>query len=207
LKKIVIIAKGEPPTPDQLKTIKTQYDYIIAADGGICWCLDNDVTPDCLIGDMDSFDSLPVGISQSTKLLRIPDQNTTDMQKALAYAASLNPEVIEVFASFGKRTDHSLGNVFILNNYSARPKLIMHDHFGTFSILMPGIEKFSNKKGQTISLFALSELLDIQLDGFEFPVNREKLATPFLGVSNMIAKDSASISFEKGKLLVYQLDQ
>jgi thiamine pyrophosphokinase len=207
LKKIVIIANGEPPTHDQLHIIKTQYDYIIAADGGICWCLENDITPDCLIGDMDSFDALPLTISQSTKLLRIPDQNTTDMQKALAYAASLNPAIIEVYASFGKRIDHSLGNVFILNNYSAQPKLIMHDHFGTFSILMPGTEKFTNKKGQTVSLFTLSELLDIQLEGFEFPVNKEKLAIPFLGVSNKVAKNNASISFKSGKLLVYKLDQ
>lgn len=202
MKKIVIIANGEAPDGKFLKRLIKEANYIIAADGGIDICLTNNITPDCLIGDLDSF---PVALSQSTKILRIPNQNTTDMQKALAYAATLNPDVIEVCAAFGKRTDHSLGNIFILHSHASASKLIMHDNFGTFTILKPGIEKFMDKKGRTISLFSLSDISNIQLNGFEFSIDKESLSTPFLGVSNKICEDEASIKFDKGKLLVYEL--
>ena len=205
MKKIVIIANGEAPDDKFLKRLIKEANYIIAADGGIDTCLTNNIRPDCLIGDLDSFDSFPVALSQSIKILRIPDQNTTDMQKALAYAATLNPDVIEVCAAFGKRTDHSLGNIFILHSHASASKLIMHDNFGTFTLLKPGIEKFTNKKGRTISLFSLSDISNIQLNGFEFSIDKESLSTLFLGVSNKICKDEASIKFDKGKLLVYEL--
>jgi len=206
MKKIVIIANGEKPDSKFLKHLIKDASYIIAADGGINNCLANNITPDCLIGDLDSYDSLPAEISQSTKVLRIPDQNTTDMQKALSHAATLNPDVIEVCAAFGKRIDHGLGNIFILHSFAGDSKLIMHDHYGTFTVLKPGVKKFTAKNGQTISIFSLTDVSNIELSGFEFPIVKDNLFSPFLGVSNKISEDEASIKFDKGQLLLYELN-
>ncbi|KAA3615116.1 MAG: thiamine diphosphokinase [Calditrichaeota bacterium] len=207
MKKIVIIANGEVPDGRFLKNLVKSANYVIAADGGLDICLANNIIPDCLIGDLDSFNSFPISISKSTNILRIPDQNTTDIQKALAHAATLNPQTIEICASFGKRTDHSLGNIIILNSYASDTKLIMHDNYGTFTSLKPGTTRFKNKKGQTVSLFSLVDVSNIHLSGFEFPLDRNNLVPPFLGVSNKICEDEAEIKFDKGKLLIYELNK
>ncbi len=206
MKKIVIIANGEAPDEKLLRLIINGASYIIAADGGINICLANNITPDCLIGDLDSHNSIPQQMSH-IKTLQIPDQNTTDLQKALTHAATLNPDLIEVCAAFGKRSDHGLGNLLILHSFAANSKLIMHDSFGTFTLLKPGEEYFKNKKGQTVSIFSLFAVSGIQLNGFEFPIIEEELQSPFLGVSNKIIEVVASIKFEQGKLLVYELNK
>jgi thiamine pyrophosphokinase len=207
VKKIVIIANGERPDITFFKKHVKDANYVIAADGGIKICLANNITPDCLIGDLDSAGSIPENLSGKTKIIHVSEQNTTDMQKALIHAETLNPEIIEVFAAFGKRTDHSLGNIFILQGYVADTKLIMYDPFGYFTLLKPGVHEFNNKKGQTISLFSFSDISNIQLSGFEFPIDSQKLAAPFLGVSNKIIEDVASIQFDEGRLLVYVLNK
>lgn len=201
---IVIIANGQNFSDTILKEKTFEANCIIAADGGIYNCLENNIIPDYVVGDIDSIENVKNKISEKTQVIRIEEQETTDMQKALAFAETLNPGNIDIFCSFGKRTDHTLGNILILNNYSKIP-ITMYDEFGFFKMLCSGFHNYKNKKGKTISLFTISELTNIELEGFEFPLSEHFIGQAFIGVSNKISDQIASIKFDEGKLLVYEL--
>jgi len=202
--KIVIFANGENPEIEYMQSLVAEADYIIAADGGIFNCLKNNVEPNCIIGDFDSLKEQEVLISKETDILRITEQESTDMEKAIEHAKSLNPDHIDILCAFGKRMDHTLGNIFILNNYSDL-QIQIHDLYGTMFALNPGEKKFSGLKGTTMSLFALTRVENIYLNGFEFSLQKESIGPSFIGVSNKISDDNASIKFEKGRLIVYQI--
>jgi len=202
--KIIIIVNGENSKVTSLPSIVSKADYIIAADGGIFNCLENNIEPDFIIGDLDSIKTEELSLNKKTEIIQIKEQNSTDLEKAIEYARKFNPSVIDIFCSFGKRMDHALGNVFILNNYSDL-QINMHDSWGTMFAINPGIRVFSGLKGTTVSLFAFSQIEKLTLNGFEFPLEKETIGPSFLGVSNRIVKDKASIEFDKGRLLVYQI--
>lgn len=187
-----------------MPSIISKADYIIAADGGIFNCLENNVMPDCLIGDLDSIKQKELSLNEKTKIIRIKEQNSTDLEKAIEHAKKLNPSVIDIFCSFGKRMDHALGNVFILNNYPDL-QINMHDFYGTMFGINPGVCELKGLKGTTVSLFAISQIENITLTGFEFPLEKKLIGPSFFGVSNKISKEKATIEFNKGRLLVYQI--
>lgn len=202
--KIVIFANGANPKIKDMQKIITEADYIIAADGGIFSCLDNNCEPDCIIGDLDSFKKNELLIGEKTEIIHISEQNSTDMEKALEHAKTFKPDVVDIFCAFGKRIDHSLGNIIILNNY-VDLNINMHDSYGIMSAINPGENEFNNLKGATLSIFAFSKVENIALSGFEFPLTNQNIGPAFIGVSNKIIENKAAIKFDKGRLIVYRL--
>jgi len=200
---VVIVANGQDFFNDTFKQKVLEADCIIAADGGIYNCIQNGVFPDYLISDIDSSQELTDQITLNTKIIRIDEQETTDVQKALAFTENLNPKEVNVFCSFGKRTDHTLGNIIILNNYDTLP-ITMYDASGSFKMLKPGKHFFKNKTGRTISLFCFQPVEDIKLFGFKYPLNESVIGPVFFGVSNEVSEKIASIKFTAGRLLVYE---
>jgi len=205
--KIVIIANGEPLNRSRLKEILQDANYIIAADGGIYFCIHEGIIPDCIIGDMDSAASVLSQFKNKAKVIQLADQNSTDMEKALKYAAVLKPQIIEVINCFGKRTDHSLANIFILNNYNHSPDLLMHDDWGVMQMLKPGKKIFSHMQRKTISLFAIGEVKNISLKGFLYPLEEKEIEPGFIGLSNQVKDEMAEISFTQGRLILYELNE
>jgi thiamine pyrophosphokinase len=202
--KIVIIANGASSDTKTMQNIVTHADYIIAADGGIFHCLKNDIKPDCLIGDLDSWERETLDLSSRTKVIQISEQYSTDMEKAIEHAKTLNPEHIDIFCSFGKRTDHTLGNILILNNYPDLD-IRMYDEYGSMYALNPGKKVFHNLKNTTISLFAFTHIDNLSLQGFEYPLDNSEVGPAFIGLSNKIIENQASITFDSGRLIVYIL--
>ncbi len=204
-KNILIVANGEKANRELILQRAHLAEYIIAADGGINACMQFMIKPDCLIGDLDSYDHSSRKEMPDIKILRISDQNTTDMQKALNYACSLNPTRIDVIGAFGKRVDHTIGNILILHGYTADIPLFMHENFGSLSVIFPGTTQLSNSIGNTISLFALQPVNNLRLQGFEFPLENPRIEPGFIGVSNKVNRSDAVISFDDGRLLMYRL--
>lgn len=202
--KIVIIANGASSDTRTMQNIVTHADYIIAADGGIFHCLKNDINPDCLIGDLDSWERETLDLSSKTKVIQISEQYSTDMEKAIEHAKTLNPEHIDIFCSFGKRTDHTLANILILNNYPDLD-IRMYDEYGSMFALNPGKKVFHNLKNTTVSLFSFTQISNLSLQGFEYPLNKANVGPAFIGLSNKIIDKQATITFDTGRLFFYVL--
>lgn len=198
---IAIIADGEKV--QNIGKILEDADIIIAADGGANLCRAQQIAPDYIIGDLDSITLGNIEFFSESKFIEIPEQDHTDMQKALNYALSLNPTKIIVISAFGKRTDHSLGNILIFQNYDNSIPLEIYDNFGVMTFYTPGKYEFTLQPGQTISFFSLSPINNLSLKGFKYPVKNANYSKNFIGVSNVVINQKCTIEFQKGNLISY----
>ncbi|MBT3168992.1 MAG: thiamine diphosphokinase [Candidatus Cloacimonetes bacterium] len=195
--KIAIVCNGK--RIDNLTEILKNVDTVIAADGGANFCLDNNISPDFIIGDLDSI-KLNCKIKNES-LIQITDQNLTDLQKSLNFAEKLNPTEILVISAFGKREDHSIANLLIFQNFSGKAKLKILEKNSEMIILEAGNYFLKNQEiGQTISLFSFDKIEKLTLIGFKYPLLNETFQNNFIGVSNEILQNDCEVKFKTGKL-------
>ncbi len=202
---IAVIANGEAIDKKILLRYLAGADKIIAADGGSRLCRRLNITPDYILGDMDSIDGATRRHFASVPFVTREDQNHTDLQKALQFAVELGGRQIRIFAAFGLRGDHSAANLIIFESFDAAVELQAFDNHGMLTRLFPGEHRFEGRPGQTVSFFSLRPLQNLTLDGFLFPVKGQNYAPFFLGNSNEYAASLGRVSFTAGRLLVYHL--
>jgi thiamine pyrophosphokinase len=200
---IAIIADGEKN--NHIRSILKNTDIIIAADGGANLCRSQKIKPDYIIGDFDSITYENMEFFSDSKFIEITEQENTDLQKALGYALSLNPTKIIIVSAFGKRTDHTLSNILIFQNYEESIPLNIYDNFGVMTLYSPGKYELKLQLGQTISFFSLIPIKGFSLLGFKYPVVNEDHSNNFIGVSNVIINQKCTIEFQKGKLFSYTI--
>ena len=61
---------------------------IIAADGGANFLAENNIYPELVMGDLDSVSEQNVQNIEPKKIIRIPDQDSTDLEKVLLNSQS-----------------------------------------------------------------------------------------------------------------------
>ncbi len=206
---VVIIAKGEAFKPN-LKDFISNTDIIIAADGGVINCKIANIIPDYIIGDLDSIQLDINKYFPYAKIIYNPDQETTDMEKALNLAISLHPEKIKVFSASGRRADHTIGNIFIfhkmINLISEESiELEIFGNFGKMKILNSGKHEIRGKIDSTVSLFSIGPIQNLTLKGFRYDLKNQDFPNNFLGISNVYESKICHISFDSGTLFLYDV--
>ncbi len=201
---ILLVANGERPDDALVNRVRSRADFIIAVDGGLAHCHYYNIPPDRLIGDLDSCNPEQAATLTEENIIRVPDQNQTDLQKALAYAQGLDPAGVMIIGALGGRADHSLANLIIVNNHEEEWPLSIYDNRGCFTLLGEGRHTLEDPPGTTISLFTLSGAAGVRTRGLEYPVRTEFLDASFIGVSNVIRERPASIHIGSGKILLYR---
>ena len=86
---------------------------IIAADGGANFLADQSISPDLIIGDLDSVSEQKIQNLETQKIIRISNQNTTDLEKVLFNTQS--PLTLGI-GFLGSRIDHELAALLLLQN-------------------------------------------------------------------------------------------
>lgn len=202
---IAIFANGEATRPDLARTITENTNIIIATDGGIKTCLTAGIQPHYIIGDMDSSTEAERGFFAEASIIKDSDQETTDMQKALRFAASFEPRLIKVLSALGERTDHSTANLLILQEFNRTCPVEIFDNFGKLTVLAKGNYVFNLKKGSTISLFSFGPVSRLTLSGFRYNLSEQNYPSYFAGISNVVEEDVCRVNFETGSLFMYEL--
>ena len=200
---IAIIANGTAPTKKNLTQFLSDIDIIIAADGGADTCLELGLKPDYIVGDLDSVLESTLQLFSEAQVIRLQDQNSSDMQKAISFASGLNPKKIKIFAAFGKRSDHTTSNLLHFASMNLYPELEIFDNYGRFIILESGNHKLQGNPGQTVSLLSLTPLTNLTISGFKYKVTQESFTPFFNGSSNEFLANSANIQFDDGRMFVY----
>ena len=91
-----------------LPVVPGRGDFIIAADGGYRHCQEAGLTPNLLLGDFDSLDTLP----PSVEVLRYPvDKDDTDSMLALKLGLDRGFTTFHIYGGTGGRMDHTLANL------------------------------------------------------------------------------------------------
>ncbi|MCC6628450.1 MAG: thiamine diphosphokinase [Chloroflexi bacterium] len=188
-------------------------ERVLAADGGARNALALGLTPDLLIGDLDSVDATTVAML--TKL-GVPaevlptDKDATDgelaVRRALAWGAT---RITMVGALGGLRADHSLANVLLLTRPElARVVVSLLDHQQEARLLRAGDTwSWMARHGEIVSLLPLAGPVDgVRADGVRWPLRGERLELGATrGVSNETVTEQVTVSQTSGLLLVTRL--
>ncbi len=206
---IVIVSGGRLGNMDFFRTqvAKIENRLIICCDSGARHLAAAGVTPDVLVGDMDSIESSRLAdyVRKGVKIIQHPaDKDFTDTALALDYAVGLHPERIHIWGALGGRMDHALANLFLLlKGKEAGIKICLLDEFCEAFIADNDVT-FADATGCLVSLVALSPRVEgIELDGFLYPLNDGTLTlAESRGISNVISANRASVHVRSGSLLV-----
>ncbi len=200
---IVIVANGWLTQPFKINP----EDILIAADGGARHCLELGLTPDYVVGDLDSLEDndLERLASAGAKILRFPSRKDyTDLELAVQQAAQLGASRVTLVAALGARWDQTFANVLLAAAHLEFPIRIL-DGNQEISFLRAGESlEISGAPGDTVSLLAVtSEVKGIYTQNLEYPLKNEALRLGSTrGVSNVLLQPKASISIMQGLLMV-----
>ena len=77
-KKLLIVG-GADFSEDLFKEVYDNEIPIIAADGGANFLTEKNISPELVMGDLDSISEQKIQNIESEKIIRIPDQDSTDL--------------------------------------------------------------------------------------------------------------------------------
>jgi thiamine pyrophosphokinase len=207
-KRIIIFANGDLPDLEKARALLHEDDFIIAADGGTRHALALGLTPNVIVGDMDS---LPANFETSAfdgEIVLYPkDKNETDLELAIQHALTLNPEQVIILAALGGRLDQTLGNIALISS----PFIIHHSSFTI--CLDDGIEEvffchdkceINGKVGDIVSLIPWQgEVTGVVTTDLKWVLQNETLyLDKTRGISNEMLGDTAAVQIRSGSLLV-----
>jgi thiamine pyrophosphokinase len=204
----VIIANGELGE-DRVEAHRVhESDLIIAADGGLRNCLALGITPNLLVGDLDSLDPAEVQAIRSAgvHVIRHPaEKDQTDLELALDYAQKQGATRVGVLAALGQRWDQTLANLLLPLREgleSVEVTLLQGDQ--SLRVLRAGSRlSLEGAPGDTVSLIPLGgDATGITTHGLEYPLEAGTLRHGSTrGISNSMVGGQAQISLQAGLLV------
>lgn len=211
--KAVVVASGEPDARDAAHLANA--DLVVAADGGGRWLDAIGVRPDMLLGDLDSLEpSLVERLADGGVAVErhpaLKDASDTELALGRAVAAGAD-EVIVLGALGGGRLDHELANVLLLADpgWRGRVQDLRIVRGGTVARALHGGERLglTGTEGDLVTLLPIGGRAEgIRTEGLRFPLDGEALDLGrSRGLSNEIVGGSASVSLERGTLLVIEM--
>ena len=205
----IIFANGECTEPEKARDLLRLDDLVIAADGGTRHALAAGVTPDVVIGDLDSIspDERACVEAAGSQVIRFsPRKDETDLELALLHAARAGATEIVVLAALGGRLDQTVANLLLL----ALPELegldvcIVEGPQTAFLIRAGGdATQIEGQPGDTLSLIPLAgDAVGVTAEGVEWPLHDETLRFGLArGVSNVLTAERARVGLRQGVLL------
>jgi len=202
-KHALIICNGEMPSQKILAPLLKKKTFIICADGGANKARAFNILPHCIIGDLDSITQKTRHYFSSVPIIHNPDQNSTDLEKALEYLVVNSFSSATIIGATGDRPDHTMANFSILMKYHKKISLQFFDERCTVKIVRKNI-RFTAEIGQQISLLPMGKCSGITTEGLKFPLNNETLELGVReGSSNEAVKKIISITLKTGSLLLF----
>jgi thiamine pyrophosphokinase len=206
----VVVAGGQASEQDRRHLAGAE--LVVAADGGARWLISGGSLPDLLVGDLDSCDAELVATleSRGVRIERHPaEKEASDTELALGRAVELGADEVTIIGAFGgERLDHELANALMLSDPAWIGRRLRMVRDGTSLQVMRGGERLAlrGSPGDLVTLLALSEAAQgVVTHRLRYALNGESLeAGRSRGLSNEVAGEGASVSLERGTLLVVE---
>lgn len=195
----LIVGNGE--VSEKIKPLLPENAYVICADGGFRHMDKLGLTPDIVIGDMDSVKADLHGEKTIVYPVR---KDFTDSEIAVNYAIDNGFSDLVLIGFTGTRTDHTLTNLFLLKGISergARAEIIDEHNIIRYA------EKeniIRGKKGDIVSIIPIGgDVSGITTEGLDYPLFSETLEFgKGRGVSNVMTGDECRITVKNGSALI-----
>lgn len=186
-----------------------RYDYVVAADAGLCILNHLHMIPDEVVGDLDSVD--PAVLEEYRRRPDIhfevhrPEKDETDTELALLTAARCGCEAVDLLGALGGRMDHAIGNIQLMYQfYQQGMDISIYDSRNKMYLI--GKRKVFRQNeiyGKYISFLPLTETVTgLTLKGFKYPLNHRtiRLGTS-LCISNELSREEGIMELESGVVI------
>lgn len=188
---IVILANGRFPSHPYPLQILKKAGTVICTDGSADKLLEFDLTPHVIIGDQDST-SLNE-LSYRGLWIKTPNQDKTDLHKALEWCLVNGLKEIVVLGAMGEREDHALSNLHLLGTFSKKMTInYITDYANIYTFT--GKRTFPSIKGQQISIVAIEPVKSITTTGLKYVLHSESFPPDSTGISNEAEGDEFSVA-------------
>jgi thiamine pyrophosphokinase len=198
----LVIANGMPVSLELLRSLASDSDIVVAADGGHHHAIEADIAVDAVVGDLDSIGparaQLAVGV-----LHEDANPNATDLQKAVEYALASGATIVRIACAGGGRADHALANLSILTMFRGRGAVtIVDDQFEVS--LVDGRSVIEAPAGTVVSLVAIGLCTGVSTTGMRWDLADHTLPFSPYGVHNEVRESPASVAVATGDLLLFR---
>ena len=175
MSRILIFANGDLPNLEKARALIRADDFILCADGGTRHALALGLTPDFVIGDMDSVttDEFQQLKKSGVAIELFPrDKNETDMELAIQRALEKHPETILIVAALGGRLDQTLGNISLLSDSRLSTLDCRLDDGMEEVFFCRGHSKVEGGSGDLVSLIPWHEKVEgVQTKNLKWPLH------------------------------------
>ena len=200
---VLIIAHGELPSVELLRTLAADSDVVIATDGAANVLIPLEILPNIVLGDFDSLDPEVRLQNPDIQFVAAQIQEASDLDKAIAHALEMGPVRIRIAGSSGGRMDHTLANASLLLKYRGVDIALVDDRGVTRAV--DGEANFRGAIGDTLSLIPFAPVRIGWTEGLKWPLQGEELVPGSRGVSNVFIEPEARIRVESGIVFVCHL--
>ncbi len=200
----VLLIGGFGPDKKKLVELIQPDDLICAADSGLDMALSAGITPDGIVGDMDSLSdkSLLDGFPSGSVNIYPEDKDETDTELGMLWLKKRGCGEIIIIGGGEGRLDHTLALKSLFGGgsppsfwYTAREKI--------WSI--EGRHELSGPAGGTVSFVAAgSGPWEVTSSGLQWELDDLEWTVDTISLSNRIRERSAEIRVIRGRLLVIQ---
>lgn len=201
----VLVCASPELGAELVKSVVSDDDYVIAADGGMNVLNEAEIIPDLFVGDFDSFSG---SVPEGTEVLKLNvRKDDTDSMRCASLIAERGFERVVILGATGGRGDHTFANYFVLEFLASKGiDAVIRTEAEEIRILDEGEHSFNNLNGRTFSVFPFScESVRVTYTGdTEYPAEGlvlHNLST--VGTSNVFRGDNAVIKIESGRAIVF----
>lgn len=178
---------------------------LLAADGGANHLARLGLKPMAVIGDLDSINDPTRRWIGEERMVHRPDQNRTDLDKALEYAFDdLGIDRLEVLAALGGRIDHDLGNLGLLARLGMGESLVFKGD-DLIALAVRGEACLPAEVGEIWSFWTYDPDVRVTITGVRWPLENAPIdAAGRPSVSNEATEKTVHIRAERGSVVVYR---
>lgn len=200
----LIVAGGEPIPASVLDDLGTPA-YIVAADSGLDRAVALGISPDLVVGDLDSADQslLERAIASGVTVDRHPvDKDASDLELALESVADRGIDRAILIGGTGGRLSHFIANALLLGR-PRRLDLEWRTGGARVRALQSGDRQvFPVAYGELVSLLPLLDPTQARSTGLRWDLGDRPLELGSTrGISNEIIATTATVTVMSGRLL------
>lgn len=204
MKKGVVISGGFVSDEENLATVIDSDTIVVCADSGYVFAKRNNIIPKALIGDFDSIDEMPDGVDFEIIRHKV-EKDESDTQLCIDYLISKGVTEIFVYGALGgKRFDHTFANIQLLEyGIDKGVRIVIKDRNTEIFLVKNGSVEIHGCANEYLSVFALNRAENVSYTGLKYKLENAVIESgvPY-GLSNVMLKDTATVSVENGTLLI-----
>jgi thiamine pyrophosphokinase len=194
----IVVANGTLPRASIVRAEIASAVFVLAADGGANSLQALGITPDAVIGDLDS---ISVALPSTVQVIDAPDQDRTDLDKAVGYLIEEGYETISILGATGDRLDHTFAALAIVCKYEAR---LVDDIGVAVSVRGPGHVAIQTEPGRTVSLLPCGKVIGLTTVGLKWNLVDENFDFAERdGTSNVATANTVEVALQHGLVIVY----